>query len=89
MAKKEYSKHQQDVIGRYYDNIDSIMLQKLGEIVTELYLAESEKKKARLWDRAEKAMVNLKIKPAIIEHIMKMRSVEILAKNLKDWQKKS
>ena len=62
------------------------MLQKLGELVTELYLADTQAKKDRLWDRAHKAMVKLKIKPAIIDHIMKKQNVEILAKNLQDWQ---
>jgi predicted glycosyltransferase involved in capsule biosynthesis len=85
MAKKEFSKHQIDVVGRYYDNLNTIMLQKLGEIVTELYLADAEDKKKRLWQRAYKAMVNLKVKPAIITHIMEKKSVEILAKNLQDW----
>ncbi len=62
------------------------MLQKLGELVTELYLADKQAKKDRLWDRAHKAMVKLKITPAIIDHIMKKQDVEILAKNLQDWQ---
>ena len=85
MAQKTHSKYQKGVISRYYDNLDVIMLQKLGELVTELYLAETEKKKNQLWDRAHKAMIKLKIKPAIITHIMKTRSPEILAKNMQDW----
>jgi hypothetical protein len=32
-------------------------------------------------------MVKLKVKPAIIEHIMEKQSVEVLAKNLQDWHK--
>ena len=87
MAKREYSKYQQDTIGNYYKNKDSIMLGKLGELVTELYLAESAAKRNRLWERAEKAMINLKIKPDLVKHIMAKKNVEILAKNLKDWQK--
>jgi hypothetical protein len=79
------SDHQNKVIANYYDNLDTIMLTKLGELVTELYLADSEAKKSRLWQRAHKAMTNLKIPPAIIDHIMQKRDVEILAKNLKDW----
>jgi len=86
MAKKEYSKYQKSVISGYYNNLDSIMLQKLGELVTDLYLADTQTKKDRLWDRAHKAMVKLKIPPAIIDHIMKKQDVEILAKNLQDWQ---
>ena len=87
MAPKQYSKYQQDVISRYYDNRDTIMLTKLQELVTELYLAEGKPKQEKLWERAQKAMKKLKIKPAIIDHIMKKKSVTILAKNLEDWLK--
>lgn len=85
MAKKSYTNYQTNVIGRYYENLDTIMLQKLGELVTELYLADTAAKQQRLWERAEKAMLKLKVKPAIIDHIMKTRSVEVLAKNLQGW----
>ena len=61
------------------------MLGKLGELVTELYLADSQAKKDRLWQRAHKAMVKLKVPPVIIEHIMEKHDVEVLAKNLQDW----
>jgi hypothetical protein len=87
MPKKEYSNYQQDVIAGYYQNLDAITLTRLQELVTELYLADSETKQERLWERAHKAMTRLKIKPAIIEHIMKERSATILAKNLEDWLK--
>jgi hypothetical protein len=86
MAKQDYSKYQKSVISGYYNNLDAIMLQKLGEMVTELYLAESAAKKKRLWERVEKAMANLKIPPAIARHILEKQDVEILAKNLQDWQ---
>ncbi len=85
MAGKEYSSYQRDVISRYYDNLDAITLAKLQELVGELYLADSEAKQARLWERAQKAMVRLKIKPAIIEHIMNKKDVTVLAKNINDW----
>lgn len=89
MAKSDRSEYQADVISRYYDNLDTIMLQKLGELVSELYLADTDKQRDRLWQRAEKAIVRLKVPPAIIDHIMQKRDVEILAKNLQDWLKKS
>jgi len=85
MAKRQYSQYQRQVISGYYENIGNISLQKLGELVSELYLADTEGKRKRLWDRVHKAMVQLKVKPAIIEHIMGKKDVEILAKNLKDW----
>ncbi|OHB60607.1 MAG: hypothetical protein A2168_03785 [Planctomycetes bacterium RBG_13_50_24] len=86
MTKKEYSQYQKSVISGYYNNLDTIMLQKLGELVTELYLADTQTRKDRLWQRTQAAMVKLKIPPAIIDHIMKKQDVEILAKNLQDWQ---
>ncbi len=85
MAKQEYSQYQKGVISGYYDNLDIIMLQKLGELVSELYVAETPSKQDRLWQRVHKAMIQLKIPPAIIEHIMQKRDVQILAKNLQDW----
>lgn len=85
MAGKEYSSYQRDVISRYYDNLDAITLGRLQELVGRLYLADSEAKQARLWERAQKAMVTLKIKPAIIEHIMNKKDVTVLAKNIEDW----
>jgi hypothetical protein len=85
MAKQEYSKYQQEVISQYYKNLDSIMLQKLSELVSDLYLANSPEKLDKLWDRVHKAMLKLKIPPAIVSHIMQKRSIEILAKNLQDW----
>ena len=85
MAKNDFSKHQKEVISGYYDNLDTIMLGKLSELVTELYLADSAAKKKRLWERVDKAMANLKIPPAIRKHILTRQDVEILAKNLQDW----
>jgi len=85
MAQNEYSQYQKDVISGYYNNLDTIMLGKLSELVTELYLADTKAKKNRLWQRAHKAMIKLKVPPAIIEHIMQKKDVEILAKNLQDW----
>ncbi len=87
MSPKNHSNYQKKVISRYYDNLDSIMLGKLQELVTELYLADSQKKSDKLWERAHKAMIKIKIKPALIDHIMKTRSVEVLAKNVQDWLK--
>ena len=89
MAKSDYSNYQQKVISSYYENLDSIMLTKLQEMVTELYLAETKAKHDKLWERVHKAMIKLKIKPHLINHIMKSKDVTILAKNLQDWLKAS
>jgi len=85
MAKNDYSQYQKTVISGYYNNLDTIMLQKLGELVTELYLADTKAKQNRLWQRANKAMLKLKVPPAIIDHIMEKKDVQVLAKNLQGW----
>ena len=85
MAAKEYSSYQRDVISRYYDNLEAITLTKLQELVSQLYLADSKAKQAKLWDRVHKAMIKLKVKPAIIKHTMAKKDVVILAKNIEDW----
>jgi len=85
MAKNEYSQYQKAVISGYYNNLDTIILQKLGELVTELYLADTRARQNRLWQKAHKAMIKLEVPPAIIDHIMEKKDVQVLAKNLEDW----
>ncbi|MCA9294341.1 MAG: hypothetical protein KDA20_11060 [Phycisphaerales bacterium] len=53
---REYTKHQRGIINRYYEHIDTITLQRLGEIVSELYLAETDKKREQLWKRAAQSL---------------------------------
>jgi len=83
----EHTPYQRKVIERYYDHRDSIMLNKLSELVSELYLAQTDKKRDQLWTRVDKAMRQLKIKDAVREHIMNARNVETLADHLRDWTK--
>ena len=87
MAQRDYSEHQQRIISKYYRQLDTLMLQKLQELVGELYLADTDAKRKRLWERVHKAMLNLKLPPEIVEHIMAQKDVETLAKNLQDWLK--
>jgi hypothetical protein len=81
----DYTPYQERIIRRYYDNRQELAFQKLEEMVADLYLAETDKKRAALWKRVEKAMVNLKVPVKIQAHILEKRSPEVLAKNLKDW----
>jgi hypothetical protein len=84
---KNFSSHQQKIIKDYYKNIDKIALARLGELVGNIYLAETQKKKDTLWTQVAAAMKQLKISPAVAEHILQKRDVEILAKNLNEWTK--
>lgn len=85
MAKQDYTPHQQNIISQYYDRLDTIMLTKLQEMVSDLYMAETQAKRNRLWQRIHQAMTKLGVPPAIVEHIMAQRDVEVLARNVQDW----
>ena len=75
----EYSAYQQKVIHRYYENLDAISLQKLSELVADLYLSEG-KKRQKLWDRARAAMTNAHVPASRIDAIIESDSPESLAK---------
>ncbi|MCG8407321.1 MAG: hypothetical protein MI923_19150 [Phycisphaerales bacterium] len=83
----DYTPYQKKVIERYYDRKEEIVIANLSELVTELYLADTEKKRDRLWDRVKTAMGHLKIKESIATHILTQRKPEILASHIKDWMK--
>ncbi|HIF30886.1 MAG: hypothetical protein ABGX07_02925 [Pirellulaceae bacterium] len=74
----EYSKHQQSIIRNYYDNRESIALQKLQESVTELYLAEG-KKRQTVWKRIVGHLEKLKISQAEIDNVVAKDSPEMVA----------
>lgn len=79
----DYSRHQQGIIKRYYNNIDKIQLQRLSELVTELFLAD-EKKKDKLWQTAATAMGKLKLAQSRIDHITGKKDVNLLASLVKE-----
>lgn len=81
----DFTPHQKKIINRYYDNRDHIMLTRLQEIVTELYLADTDAKQNRLWKRAEAAMKSLNIPASQIAHLLAQKKPEILAQNLRLW----
>jgi hypothetical protein len=85
MPMDDYSKHQQKIITRYYDQRQQIALTKLQELVTELYLVTSDKKREQMWQRVSTHLTALKVPPTIAQHIMQRRDPKVLAANLKDF----
>ena len=80
MSDRDYSAFQKGVIRRYYDNRDSIALQKLAEIVSELYVSESEAKQKRLWKSAHAQMLAAGVHAHEADHILAERDMGALAK---------
>ena len=73
---------QQKIISNYYLNRDQIMVQKLGEIVSELYLAQSARRADQLWQRAEKALRNMATPEKEIARLLSAHTPQALAKFL-------
>ncbi|MBA2117417.1 hypothetical protein [Bremerella alba] len=76
-----YSKHQQNIIKRYYDNKDAIATQKLQENITELYLAEG-KKRATVWKRIIGHLEKLEVPKKQIDHLVASDDATLVAKYL-------
>lgn len=75
----ERTKHQENIIKRYYENKPAIMRQKLSELTTELYLAETAKKRAQLWKRVAQAMKNLNVPDPHIDNLIAKDDPALLA----------
>lgn len=81
MAKGQHlSRHQQGIVRRYYEHLDTITLQRLGEIVSDLYLADSPKKTEQLWKRAEKALAKAAANEQAVRATLQSRDVTKLAR---------
>lgn len=84
---KQYSKHQQKIIKNYYDNKDAISLQRLGELVTDLYLAEG-KARATKWKQATAAMEKLGVAKQQIDHLVEQDNPSLVAKLVEELMNK-
>jgi hypothetical protein len=83
MAQDQFlSPHQKGIVKRYYAHKDTLATQKLGEIVSELYLltAEPDAKKAeRMWKSAHTALLNAGASPVRVEKLVAERDLKALA----------
>ena len=82
MTGKSYTRYQQGIIKRHYEHADSKSIQRLQELVTEIYLCESDKKADKLWATVSKCLTQLKTKPETIARIIPERDVSALADHI-------
>ena len=75
----ERTKYQQNIIKNYYQNQDAILMQRLGEQVTELYLATG-KSREKQWKRVVTTLAKLKIPQSRIDHLVNADNPALLAK---------
>jgi len=79
-----FTPHQKGIVKRYYEHKDALMIQKLGEIVSDLYLCADPKKAELLWQRAHKALMNAGANRVRVEKLMKDRHLGRLAVLVKE-----
>ncbi|MEM9347137.1 MAG: hypothetical protein AAGB26_11030 [Planctomycetota bacterium] len=84
MASRDLSRHQSSIVKRYYKNLDTIVANRLQEAVTELYLAETDKKRAGLWKKVKTQLDKTPADKEVVQQIVEGGDVERLAKLVND-----
>ena len=74
----EFSKHQQNIIRNYYDNRETISLQRVQGLVTELYLSEG-KKRQKHWQSLQGHLLKLSVKQETIDHLIQQDDPQLAA----------
>jgi hypothetical protein len=85
---QDFTPHQQRIIKRYYDNLDTIKVQRLAELVGELYLSTG-KKRERVWKQIVAALEALKVPQTRIDHLRQQDKPELVANLVKELQGKA
>jgi hypothetical protein len=84
MSSRDPSRRQSSIVKRYYDNLEGIVANRLQEAVTEIYLAESDKKRASLWKKVQVQLSKTPADPGVVHQIVEDGDVERLAKLIND-----
>lgn len=79
----ELTKYQRSIVKNYYENLDTALLQRLGEQVTDLYLAEG-KKRDKLWQSVSAALVKLGVPQSRVDHVRESDDARKLATLLQE-----
>ena len=81
-GEKGYTEYQKKVIRNFYENKDLRLIQKLGELVSDLYLETSEKKRESGWNKIKKMLIDLKVHPNEVEYLTKDKNLTVISKKL-------
>lgn len=82
--EKGYTQYQKKVIRNFYDNKDLRLVQRLGELVSNLYLETSEKKKETGWKKIKKMLTDLNVHPGEVEYLTKDKNLSTISKKLEE-----
>ena len=75
----ERSRYQEKIIKNYYQNRESIAIQRIQELITDLYRAEG-KKREKVWKSLEGYLDKAGLPASEISHLRKQDNPELVAK---------
>lgn len=84
----ERTKYQERAIKNFYENRESIALQRVQELITELYLSEG-KKRDRHWKNVANHLQKLGVAPEVIDHLVAQDNPELVATLVKKLMEKA
>jgi len=84
MAKQDLNRHQEGIVKRYYEHRETIQSNKLGDLLSELWLTEDEKLKAKLWGKAQVALMRLNVDAQLLANICGERDIKKLGQLISD-----
>ncbi|MDD3470218.1 MAG: hypothetical protein PHE53_09615 [Thermoguttaceae bacterium] len=79
VQQRNYTPYQEKVIRSYYQNQDATMVQKLGDLISDLYLSEGKKRKL-IWTRITAALRNLKYPEDRIAYLLEQDDPTLVAR---------
>ena len=83
MAKGQHlTPHQKRIVRNYYQNRDTLMLNRLSELVSDLYVCTDAKAADRLWKRVETALSNLGVRKSAVRAMLDRRDLRAVARLL-------
>ena len=81
-GEKGYTPYQQKIIRNFYENKDLRLIQKLGDLVSDLYIETNGKKKDSGWKKIKDILTDLKVHPNEVEFLTKDKNLAVISKKL-------
>ncbi|MDR4507752.1 MAG: hypothetical protein MRJ65_05865 [Candidatus Brocadiaceae bacterium] len=81
-SEKGYSPYQKKIIKNFYENKDHRLVQKLGELISNLYTETNEKKRDSGWKKIKKMLADLNVHSHEVEYLTKDKNLAIISKKL-------
>lgn len=76
---QERTRYQEGIIRRYYRNLDAVRAQRLQELVGDIFLATTEKRRATLWTKAGEILTSTGMPALDVSALVAARDIEALA----------